>query len=1110
MRIEQLHVDRFGELNHRLFADISGQLNVFVGSSRDRIQLAQFVRWVLLGRPTDDDAVAGHASGSVTLADRQRRVTFTRQQEGTSYSRLTGADGTAGEAELSRWLGQATAAEFDLFCMPGLDKAFRIQDLLAACESRGVELAGTRFPSTRLQDLRLRADETRRRCQQLPWRGQDLASLLDRQRIQQQRLHGLELELQHRRDDVTLEFQDLNTRIISAEQDIARRRESLRRLDEEMTRRRTELDSVWQQAEDAKRDFVNLRRRELSDTESHLLRARDMLSEIQLRRDAVHDQLDRSDRRPDLPGDRPEATLCMVESLARQLNQMCEIDGRDRNEYFRGSEPIRRPRHSVTTDHLADLRAEVGRLCRTLQGHRELGRRQLLADEAGNLNQSAAVLQRWISDLTRQRDQLLNEIDEATRHGVSLVYDEASECQPSDDDRLWDRPGPRVDRERYATPRFRAVAHACDEITLWQPHEDEHLQSLMRRRDSEDRALMDAETTLRQWIERRRELEDQRWRVREHELDLERQDLRELESLIRTAEERERLERELSQIESEMARCHDEVRPSTVARHAGEMLLRLSGGEFNAVQILDRVRVQVQSTRGGWMDVEHLGGCQRSEVYGSILLAVVTAVRNRGVDLPLFLETVHWEWSPEALHRFISELEALARQGHQVFVLAADDELARQITERGSRRFHVQAPRGDAMPPVELPPPVDSVRFRPHGWPRDANAYRQPGYGPTNGRQPTHTMVDVSPRPWRDSAGSVPEGICTNVPRRAVLGSVGIVPPEVADRLIARGIRTVGEFLASSPIEMEKEVASWGVRAPQLKRWQSELGLCCALAEIGPGDARMLVAAGVDSVQHLAAAEELQLSQRLQQMMSDGGVRNHEARDARLLRSRVADWLHAARRLYPEYHPSDAPSDRHPTRPWGDPSSDRGVARRRRRREVRSEVRPARHPPELAVEAATVPADRPRERSRKMQFHLQLTDDIVNAPSIGPKTAERLRDAGVRTVAEFLAAEPVQLAGQLDNRRITRAIIEAWQSQARLACRIPNLRGHDAQILVACEITSVEDLARMSPDELWDRIRPFLRTNECKRIIRKGKLPDQDEVIQWARSAQHARSLQAA
>ena len=192
--------------------------------------------------------------------------------------------------------------------------------------------------------------------------------------------------------------------------------------------------------------------------------------------------------------------------------------------------------------------------------------------------------------------------------------------------------------------------------------------------------------------------------------------------------------------------------------------------------------------------------------------------------------------------------------------------------------------------------------------------------------------------------------------------------------------------------------------------------------------------------------------------------------------------------------------------------TDRLVARRRRqrRREIRSELRPTRHQRRAAATTDAPSAPRRRERSHASQFHLHVHDDIVSAPSIGPKTAERFRDAGVTTVAEFLAAEPVLLAEQLNNRRITATMIDAWQAQARMACRIPNLRGHDAQVLVACDITTAEDLAQFTPEELWDRIQPFLRTNECKRIIRNGKLPDEDEIAGWVRSAQQARSLQAA
>ena len=58
------------------------------------------------------------------------------------------------------------------------------------------------------------------------------------------------------------------------------------------------------------------------------------------------------------------------------------------------------------------------------------------------------------------------------------------------------------------------------------------------------------------------------------------------------------------------------------------------------------------------------------------------------------------------------------------------------------------------------------------------------------------------------------------------------------------------------------------------------------------------------------------------------------------------------------------------------------------------------------------------------------------------------------------------------------------QAQASLACRIPQLRGHDAQILVACGVTQPEDLTTMNADELHELVRTFLKTEEARRLLR--------------------------
>ena len=150
------------------------------------------------------------------------------------------------------------------------------------------------------------------------------------------------------------------------------------------------------------------------------------------------------------------------------------------------------------------------------------------------------------------------------------------------------------------------------------------------------------------------------------------------------------------------------------------------------------------------------------------------------------------------------------------------------------------------------------------------------------------------------------------------------------------------------------------------------------------------------------------------------------------------------------------------------------------------------------------------ENSGSLRFYLDLSDPVENAPSIGPRTAERMERIGIRLVSDFLQADAAATAGKLGHRYITAEVIRQWQLQTTLVCRIPHLRGHDAQILVACGITDPESLASLDAMELWKRVEPFVETNEGKRIVRSGKAPDFAEVYSWIQSAAQARQLRAA
>ncbi len=167
--------------------------------------------------------------------------------------------------------------------------------------------------------------------------------------------------------------------------------------------------------------------------------------------------------------------------------------------------------------------------------------------------------------------------------------------------------------------------------------------------------------------------------------------------------------------------------------------------------------------------------------------------------------------------------------------------------------------------------------------------------------------------------------------------------------------------------------------------------------------------------------------------------------------------------------------------------------------------------PENDFYSAFSSSSKPESTSREtLRFYLQRSDDVEAAPSIGKKTAKRLSRVGIRTVEQLLTADPEATADRLNVRHIQTETIIEWQQQAKLVCRIPNLRGHDAQLLVASGYTSPESVAGADADEVLSLVEDFAGTHDGQRIIRGGTEPDLDEVNNWISWAGQARSLKAA
>jgi Domain of unknown function (DUF4332) len=159
---------------------------------------------------------------------------------------------------------------------------------------------------------------------------------------------------------------------------------------------------------------------------------------------------------------------------------------------------------------------------------------------------------------------------------------------------------------------------------------------------------------------------------------------------------------------------------------------------------------------------------------------------------------------------------------------------------------------------------------------------------------------------------------------------------------------------------------------------------------------------------------------------------------------------------------------------------------------------PPREPPAQLRPATTATAE-PR-------FHLTLDHDIVDGPTIGPKTAERLYPHGIKTVRDLVKAEPAALAVLINNRHITPETVSEWQDQASLVCAVPGLRGTHAQMLVGAGYRSVDAIAAADAGKLCADVLAFAASQSGQRLLRNGDPPNIEKIKGWLEAAQSVKA----
>ena len=172
--------------------------------------------------------------------------------------------------------------------------------------------------------------------------------------------------------------------------------------------------------------------------------------------------------------------------------------------------------------------------------------------------------------------------------------------------------------------------------------------------------------------------------------------------------------------------------------------------------------------------------------------------------------------------------------------------------------------------------------------------------------------------------------------------------------------------------------------------------------------------------------------------------------------------------------------------------------------------------PRQVETAATVPKQDKKDRVKVTEEtddvteargpRLTLDSPVVDAPSIGPKTAKRLAQVDIVTIGDLLNADVEAAAAALNVRYIKANTLTDWQDQTRLMVEAPGLRVLDSQILVGAGIRSVDELSKASAKTVLNAATSFLDTPQGARVLWGGENNvDKQDVESWIGLARAAR-----
>jgi hypothetical protein len=322
--------------------------------------------------------------------------------------------------------------------------------------------------------------------------------------------------------------------------------------------------------------------------------------------------------------------------------------------------------------------------------------------------------------------------------------------------------------------------------------------------------------------------------------------------------------------------------------------------------------------------------------------------------------------------------------------------------------------------------------------------------------------------------------------REAPLAEFPVLGNDTAATFAGMELRTVEDLLTADATEVSRGLRRAGVSAEAVQLWQRHMSLMCFLPGVSLGDAQVLVACEIGSPAALYTVDVPRLAAAVAEFLSSERGRRFAAVRQRLTRERLSELQKLARRGRSLWQTAS------------------------RRYSWAALQRPMRESNRVVASSAKKRRNLKPPGRLPLRFLLERTSPVTAAPSVTPRAGDLLAKVGIRTVADLLNANPESTAQELGDVAVSAALVARWQSEARLAVRIPELRRSAARLLVACGFTEPEQVAGAGREELTKRVNAVCRTPVGRRLLGKSRRPSAERIATWIRRAAHTRPLEAA